>query len=146
MIVDYAHTAESLRQVLTVMRPLTKGRLIAVFGSAGDRDHTKRPEMGAVAAKHADYFVITDEDPRTEDAATILREIAVGAEAAGAVEGRDFVCQVGRREAIAIAINQAQADDTLVLCGKGHEQSIVIGTEKLPWDDRAVVRELLTTP
>jgi UDP-N-acetylmuramoyl-L-alanyl-D-glutamate--2,6-diaminopimelate ligase len=143
VIVDYAHTAESLHQVLTVLRPLTRGRLIAVFGSAGDRDATKRPEMGAVGAEYADYFIITDEDPRTEDAATILREIAVGAEAAGAVEGQDFVCQVGRREAIRLAFAQAQAGDTVVLCGKGHEQSIVIGTEKLPWDDRTVARELL---
>ncbi len=143
VIVDYAHTAESLKQVLTVLRPLTKNRLIAVFGSAGDRDRTKRPEMGAVAAEYADYFVITDEDPRTEDAMSILREIAAGAVEAGAVEDRDFICQVGRREAIARAFALAQPGDTVVLCGKGHEQSIVIGTEKIPWDDRKVARELL---
>lgn len=145
VIVDYAHTAESLRQVLTVLRPLTHGRLIALFGSAGDRDKTKRPEMGAVAAELADWFVITDEDPRTEDAGAILREIARGAEHAGAVEGRDFICQVGRREAIADAFAQARPGDTVVLCGKGHEQSIFIGTEKLPWDDRVVARELLAS-
>lgn len=144
VIVDYAHTAESLRQVLTVLRPLTRGRLIAVFGSAGDRDRTKRPEMGAVAAEYADYFVITDEDPRTEDAASILGEIAAGAVAAGATEGTDFVNIVGRRAAIAHAFAAAQPGDTVVLCGKGHEQSIVIGTAKLPWDDRRVARELLT--
>jgi UDP-N-acetylmuramoyl-L-alanyl-D-glutamate--2,6-diaminopimelate ligase len=143
VIVDYAHTAESLHQVLTVLRPLTRGRLIAVFGSAGDRDRTKRPEMGAVAAEYADWFVITDEDPRTEDAAAILREIAAGAEMAGAVEGRDFVCQVGRREAIALAFAEARPGDTVVLCGKGHEQSIVIGATAIPWDDRRVARELL---
>ncbi len=143
VIVDYAHTAESLRQVLTVLRPLTSGRLIAVFGSAGDRDKTKRPEMGAVGAELADYCVITDEDPRTEDAATILREIARGAEQVGAVEESDFVCQVGRRVGIARAFAAAQPGDTVVLCGKGHEQSIVIGTEKVPWDDRTVARELL---
>ncbi len=143
VIVDYAHTAESLRQVLTVLRPLTRGRLIAVFGSAGDRDHTKRPEMGAVAAEYADYFVITDEDPRTEDAATILREIAAGALAAGATEGDDFAMQVGRRDAIALAFARARTGDTVVLCGKGHEQSIVIGTASLPWDDRQVAREAL---
>ncbi len=143
VIVDYAHTAESLHQVLTVLRPLTRGRLIAVFGSAGDRDPTKRPEMGAIGAEYADWFVITDEDPRTEDAAAILDEIAAGAVAAGAVAGRDFVCQVGRREAIARAFAEARPDDTVALCGKGHEQSIVIGTEKVPWDDRTVARELL---
>ncbi|MBA3822738.1 MAG: UDP-N-acetylmuramoyl-L-alanyl-D-glutamate--2,6-diaminopimelate ligase [Ktedonobacterales bacterium] len=143
VIVDYAHTAESLHQVLTVLRPLTRGRLIAVFGSAGDRDRTKRPEMGAVAAENADYFVITDEDPRTEDALSILREIAAGAVAAGATEGVDFINQVGRREAIARAFAVAGTGDTVVLCGKGHEQSIIIGTAKLPWDDRRVARELL---
>ncbi len=143
VIVDYAHTAESLRLVLTTLRPLTKGRLIAVFGSAGDRDRTKRPEMGEVAAEYADFFVITDEDPRTEDAAAILREIADGSESAGAVEGQDFVMQVGRKEGIAYAFDMARAGDTVVLCGKGHEQSIIIGTEKLPWDDRTVARELL---
>jgi len=141
--VDYAHTAESLRQVLMVLRPLTSGRLIAVFGSAGDRDRTKRPEMGAVAAEYADYFVITDEEPRTEDALSIVREIAAGASAAGATEGVDFINQVGRREAIARAFAAAKAGDTVVLCGKGHEQSIVIGTEKVSWDDRRVARELL---
>jgi UDP-N-acetylmuramoyl-L-alanyl-D-glutamate--2,6-diaminopimelate ligase len=143
VIVDYAHTAESLKQVLMVLRPLTHGRLIAVFGSAGDRDRTKRPEMGAVAAEYADYFVITDEDPRTEDAGAILREIAAGAIAAGATEDQDFICQVGRRAAIAQAFAVAHAGDTVVLCGKGHEQSIIIGTEKVPWDDRIVARELL---
>lgn len=143
VIVDYAHTAESLHQVLTVLRPLTTGRLIAVFGSAGDRDRAKRPEMGVVAAEYADYFVITDEDPRTEDPMAILREIAAGAEHAGAVVDRDFVCQVGRRAAIARAFALAQPDDTVVLCGKGHEQSIDMGTTKLPWDDRQVARELL---
>lgn len=143
VIVDYAHTAESLHQVLTVLRPLTTGRLIAVFGSAGDRDRTKRPEMGAVAAEVADFFVITDEDPRTEDAMTILREIAAGADHAGALADRDYVCQVGRRAGIARAFAIAQAGDTVVLCGKGHEQSIDFGTTKQPWDDRQVARELL---
>ncbi len=143
VIVDYAHTAESLHQVLTVLRPLTRGRLIAVFGSAGDRDATKRPEMGAMAAEYADYFVITDEDPRTEDAGAILREIAAGAAESGATEGEDFIMQVGRREAIRRAFAVARTGDTVVLCGKGHEQSIVIGTTREPWDDRRVARELL---
>lgn len=99
--------------------------------------------MGAVAAQYADWFVITDEDPRTEDATKILREIAVGAESTGSVAGRDFIEQVGRREGIARAFAAAQLGDTVVLCGKGHEQSIVIGTEKRLWDDRRVARELL---
>ena len=84
VVVDYAHTADSLEKVLRVLRPLTRNRLIVVFGSAGDRDRVKRPVMGAVAAREADFAVITDEDPREEDAASILAEIAAGADAAGA--------------------------------------------------------------
>ncbi|HEX8731853.1 MAG TPA: UDP-N-acetylmuramoyl-L-alanyl-D-glutamate--2,6-diaminopimelate ligase [Ktedonobacterales bacterium] len=143
VVVDYAHTADSLDKVLGVLRPLTAGRLIAVFGSAGDRDRVKRPAMGAVAARGADFFVITDEDPREEDAASILREIATGAEEAGAREGEQFLCVVGRREGIGAAFAQARAGDTVLLAGKGHEQSIIIGKEKLPWDDRTVARDLL---
>lgn len=143
VIVDYAHTAESLAKVLEVLRPLTRGRLIAVFGSAGDRDRVKRPHMGAVAARLADFAVITDEDPREEDAESILREIAAGAVAEGAREGRQFVCIVDRREGVAAALGMASPGDTVLLAGKGHEQSIVIGREKQPWDDRRVAREEL---
>ncbi|MEO7000764.1 MAG: UDP-N-acetylmuramoyl-L-alanyl-D-glutamate--2,6-diaminopimelate ligase, partial [Ktedonobacterales bacterium] len=143
VVVDYAHTAESLEKVLQVLRPLTQGRLIAVFGSAGDRDRVKRPQMGAVAARFADFAVITDEDPREEDAASILQEIAVGAEATGAKECEQYICVVGRREGIAAAFAVAQPGDTVLLAGKGHEQSIIIGREKLPWDDRQVAREEL---
>ncbi|HEX8997929.1 MAG TPA: UDP-N-acetylmuramoyl-L-alanyl-D-glutamate--2,6-diaminopimelate ligase [Ktedonobacterales bacterium] len=143
VVVDYAHTADSLEKVLRVLRPLTRERLIAVFGSAGDRDRVKRPAMGEVAARLADFSVITDEDPREEDAASILREIAAGAEAIGAQENAQFVCVVGRREGIGAAFARAKAGDTVLLAGKGHEQSIIIGKEKHPWDDRRVARELL---
>jgi UDP-N-acetylmuramoyl-L-alanyl-D-glutamate--2,6-diaminopimelate ligase len=143
VVVDYAHTADSLEKVLNVLRPLTPGRLIAVFGSAGDRDRVKRPAMGAVAARLADFAVITDEDPRTEDAMSILREIAAGAEAAGAREGEKYRCVVDRRAGIGAAFATAQAGDTVLLAGKGHEQSIIIGETKLPWDDRRVAREEL---
>ena len=145
VVVDYAHTAESLAKVLEVLRPLTNGRLIVVFGSAGDRDRMKRPHMGAVAARLADFAIITDEDPREEDAESILREIAEGAVEAGAREGQQFVCVVGRREGIATAFHMAQPGDTVLLAGKGHEQSIVIGREKHPWDDRRVAREELAS-
>lgn len=143
VIVDYAHTADSLEKVLNVLRPLTSGRLIAVFGSAGDRDRVKRPAMGEVAARLADFAIITDEDPREEDAASILREIAVGAEGAGAREGEQFFCVVGRREGIGAAFARAQPGDTVLLAGKGHEQSIIIGKEKFPWDDRTAARDAL---
>ena len=143
VIVDYAHTADSLEKVLRVLRPLTRRRLLVVFGSAGDRDRVKRPVMGAVAAREADYAVITDEDPREEDAAAILAEIAAGADAAGAREGEQYERIVGRRGAILRALSLAREGDTVLLAGKGHEQSIVIGHEKLPWDDRQVARDVL---
>ena len=143
VIVDYAHTADSLEKVLRVLRPLTHKRLLVVFGSAGDRDRVKRPVMGAVAAREADYAIITDEDPREEDAASILAEIAAGADAAGAREGERYERIVGRRAAIVRALSLAREGDTVLLAGKGHEQSIVIGREKLPWDDRQVARDVL---
>jgi UDP-N-acetylmuramoyl-L-alanyl-D-glutamate--2,6-diaminopimelate ligase len=143
VVVDYAHTADSLDKVLGVLRQLTAGRLIAVFGSAGDRDVVKRPLMGAVAARRADFAVITDEDPREEDAAKVLREIAAGAEAAGARAGEQFIEVVDRRRGIAEAFTRARPGDTVLLAGKGHEQSIIIGREKRPWDDRRVARDVL---
>jgi UDP-N-acetylmuramoyl-L-alanyl-D-glutamate--2,6-diaminopimelate ligase len=143
VIVDYAHTADSLEKVLRVLRPGTTGKLIAVFGSAGERDREKRPAMGAVAARLADYAVMTNEDPRREDAAAILEEIAAGARAAGADCGRSFTCIVDRRAAVAHAFARAREGDTVLLAGKGHEQCMFVGEERLPWDDRVVARELL---
>ena len=143
VIVDYAHTPDSLTKVLAILRPLTPGNLLVVFGSAGERDVQKRPIMGEIAAQMADFCVITDEDPREEDRVQILREIARGCEAAGKREGRDFLCIADRTQAIAAAFARARAGDTILLAGKGHEQSIIIGGEKIPWDDRRVAREQL---
>ncbi|HLG61899.1 MAG TPA: UDP-N-acetylmuramoyl-L-alanyl-D-glutamate--2,6-diaminopimelate ligase [Ktedonosporobacter sp.] len=143
VIVDYAHTPDSLEKVLATLRPVTPGKLLIVFGSAGERDIQKRPAMGRVAAQMADFFVITDEDPREEDREGILRDIAAGAEAVGKRQGQDFLCIADRTQAIAAAFAHAQNGDTVLLAGKGHEQSIIIGREKLPWDDRRVARELL---
>ncbi|HET7638599.1 MAG TPA: cyanophycin synthetase, partial [Ktedonobacteraceae bacterium] len=143
VIVDYAHTPDSLEKVLATLRPLTPGKLMVVFGSAGERDVQKRPIMGRIAAQMTDFFVITDEDPREEDRESILKEIAQGAEAAGRRQGSDFLCIADRTEAIAAAFARAQAGDTILLAGKGHEQSIIIGREKFPWDDRRVAREIL---
>src|SRR6266566_4314201 len=143
VIVDYAHTPDSLEKVLATLRPLTAGRLMVVFGSAGERDIQKRPIMGRIAAQMADFFVITDEDPREEDREHILQEIAAGAEATGKQQGHDFLCIADRRLAIATAFAHAQAGDTILLAGKGHEQSIFMGREKIPWDDRRVAREEL---
>src|SRR5205823_5743561 len=143
VIVDYAHTPDSLEKVLATLRPLTTGNLMVVFGSAGERDVQKRPIMGRIAAQMTDFFVITDEDPREEDREHILQEIAEGAQAAGKRQGRDFLCIADRRQAIATVFAHAQAGDTILLAGKGHEQSIFLGREKIPWDDRRVAREEL---
>jgi UDP-N-acetylmuramoyl-L-alanyl-D-glutamate--2,6-diaminopimelate ligase len=143
VIVDYAHTPDSLRKVLEVGRSLTEGRLLAVFGSAGERDTEKRPKMGAVAAGLADFFVLADEDPRFEDAAQILEEIAAGARAAGGTEGRDFLRIEDRGAAIAAALERARPGDVVLLCGKGHEGCIIYGAEKVPWDERRAAREVL---
>ena len=143
VIVDYAHTPESLDKVLGLLRPLTKGKLIAVFGSAGERDRAKRPALAEIAAKHADLFVITQEDPRLEDPATILEEIERGAIEAGKHRGTDYLVIDDRREAVSEAIRRAAPNDTVVLAGKGHEGSIIVGEEKRPYDEAAVARTAL---
>ena len=143
VIVDYAHTPESLDKVLSLLRPLTKGKLIAVFGSAGERDRTKRPRLAATAAKYADLFVITQEDPRLEDRAAILREIEAGAIEAGKRTGVDYLVIDDRAAAVREAIRRAGPDDTVLLAGKGHEGSIIVGEEKLPWDEAGAARTAL---
>jgi UDP-N-acetylmuramoyl-L-alanyl-D-glutamate--2,6-diaminopimelate ligase len=140
VIVDYAHTAASLEKVLLTLRPLTRGRLIVVFGSAGDRDREKRPVMGAVAARHADYAVITDEDPRKEPSEAILQAIAAGAQVVGAQQGTDFVCIADRTQAIGHAIGVARAGDVVLLAGKGHEKSMIMAHGSVPWDEEETAR------
>jgi UDP-N-acetylmuramoyl-L-alanyl-D-glutamate--2,6-diaminopimelate ligase len=143
VIVDYAHTADSLGKVLRELRPLTAGRLIAVFGSAGDRDRTKRAPMGRVAAELADLVVITDEDPRGEAPWDVNEEIAVGARAAGARDRETMWIIDDRRAAIAHALRLAEAGDMVLLAGKGHEPSIIYGDDRRWWDEREVARQEL---
>jgi UDP-N-acetylmuramoyl-L-alanyl-D-glutamate--2,6-diaminopimelate ligase len=143
VIVDYAHTAASLEKVLTTLRPLARGRLIAVFGSAGERDREKRPAMGLVAAMLADLSVLTDEDPRMESSEAILEEIAAGARTAGARAGSDYHVVPDRRQAIRWAFSQARSGDVVLLAGKGHEKNMVVRGASIPWDEIAVAREEL---
>ena len=143
VIVDYAHTPESLDKVLSLLRPLTKGKLIAVFGSAGERDRAKRPRLAEVASRYADLFVITQEDPRLEDPAQILREIEEGAIAAGKRAGEGYLVIDDRAEAVREAIRRAAPGDTVLLAGKGHEGSIIVREEKLPWDEAGAARTAL---
>ncbi len=144
VVVDYAHTPESLTKVLLLLRSLRPtGRLIVVFGSAGDRDPTKRPIQGEAAGRHADHVIVTNEDPRTEDPDVILDEIAAGARLAGRRDGMDLDLIADRRAAIARAIAIARPGDCILLAGKGHEGSIIVGHDKLPWDEEQVAREEL---
>jgi UDP-N-acetylmuramoyl-L-alanyl-D-glutamate--2,6-diaminopimelate ligase len=140
VIVDYAHSPASLQTVLDQLAPLARaggGGLVAVFGSAGERDVQKRPMMGRIAGERCRVVVVTDEDPRGEDRQTILDEIGAGAESAGKRRGDDLLCIADRREAIAAAFERARAGDIVVLAGKGHEQSIIMSDGSRAWDERA---------
>ena len=139
VIVDYAHSPASLAKVLDVLAPLTHagGGLIAVFGSAGERDVQKRPMMGRIAAERCRLVVVTDEDPRGEDSRTILDEIAAGAEATGRIRGRDILTIADRRAAIDAAFAAARPGDVVLLAGKGHEQTIIMADGAVPWDERS---------
>ncbi len=143
VIVDYAHTGDAVRKVLEVLRSVCRGRLMIVVGAAGDRDPGRRFGVGRAAAEGADFAVFTSEDPRNEDPGAIVREIARHATDAGRVPGQDFVEIEDRRAAIAEAFRRANAEDVVVIAGKGHENSIVYGSTELPWDDREVAREEL---
>jgi UDP-N-acetylmuramoyl-L-alanyl-D-glutamate--2,6-diaminopimelate ligase len=146
VLVDYAHTPGSFEKLMSITRPLTDGRLIAVFGSAGERDREKRPIQGAVAARFCDFLVLTDEDPRLENRDAIIAEIAAGAEQSGKREGQGYIRVPDRPAAIRAAFERARPGDIVLLLGKGHEGCIFYGTEKLPWDEageaRAALREL----
>ncbi|HWT90518.1 MAG TPA: UDP-N-acetylmuramoyl-L-alanyl-D-glutamate--2,6-diaminopimelate ligase [Solirubrobacterales bacterium] len=139
VLVDYAHTPDSLENVLRAARRLTPGRLISVFGAGGDRDRDKRPKMGRAGAELSDLTVITSDNPRSEDPEAIVAEVAAGAEGASELE-----VVVDRREAIALALSRAEPGDTVVIAGKGHEQGQEFAEgRKIPFDDREVAREEL---
>jgi UDP-N-acetylmuramoyl-L-alanyl-D-glutamate--2,6-diaminopimelate ligase len=141
VLVDYAHTPHAFRSVLTELRAQTPGRLIAVFGATGNRDVAKRPVLGAIAGELADFFVVTNEDPFGEDANAIIDQVASGAPIG--TEGTRFVRVHDRGDAIRLALERARPGDTVVITGKGHERSIVVGGRKEPWNDVDVVREAL---
>jgi UDP-N-acetylmuramoyl-L-alanyl-D-glutamate--2,6-diaminopimelate ligase len=146
VVVDFAHSPASLTTVLDLLAPSAAARgggVIAVFGSAGERDTAKRPQMGRIAGERARLVVVTDEDPRGEDRDAILDEIARGAEAAGRRRGHDLLLIADRRAAIAAAFDAARPGDIVLLAGKGHERSIIGPDGELPWHERTVAEELL---
>lgn len=132
--VDYAHTPDAIARLLTALRPHASGRLIIVFGAGGDRDAGKRPLMAAQAASLADQIIITDDNPRRENPAAIRAQVRAGAPHATEI--------ADRRAAIAAGLNELRTGDVLVVAGKGHEQGQIIGSDILPFDDIAVLRDL----
>jgi UDP-N-acetylmuramoyl-L-alanyl-D-glutamate--2,6-diaminopimelate ligase len=148
-VVDYAHTPDALARALDVLRALTPGRLITVFGCGGDRDRGKRPLMGEAAARRSDVLVLTSDNPRTEEPIRILDEIEVGVRGAGMAplartgEASGYLVEPDRRAAIGLAIEMARPGDVVLVAGKGHEDYQIVGTEKRHLDDREEVRAAL---
>lgn len=133
VIVDYAHTPDGLENVLNTAREITSGRLITVFGCGGDRDRTKRPVMGELAARLSDLAVVTSDNPRTEEPLAIILDIMVGVQR---VTGASYLVEPDRRKAIGQAIQMAAAGDVVLIAGKGHEDYQIVGTKRYHFDDR----------
>lgn len=136
--IDFAHTHQALQVVLSTLRELTTGRIILVFGCGGDRDRKKRPKMGHIAEKYADFFWVTSDNPRSEDPDSIIHEIQKGVR-----DGGRFRVQVDRRIAIEEAISEAKKGDVVIIAGKGHEQGQISKDAIIPFDDREIVRRIL---
>jgi UDP-N-acetylmuramoyl-L-alanyl-D-glutamate--2,6-diaminopimelate ligase len=139
VICDYAHTEDALVKILVSAREYAKGRLICLFGAAGERDAEKRPAMGAAAARLADFLIITSDNPRFEDPSAIIAQVEEGCSKL-ATPYRTFV---DRKEAIEFALGEAGKGDTVLLCGKGHETCQVIGNDRQPFDERIIVKNIM---
>jgi UDP-N-acetylmuramoyl-L-alanyl-D-glutamate--2,6-diaminopimelate ligase len=138
VLVDYAHTPDGLENALAAARPFTRGRLICVFGCGGDRDRSKRPQMGAIAARLADQVVVTSDNPRTEDPQRILADVV-----AGIPQGTALEVDADRARAIARAIAAAEPADLVLIAGKGHEDYQILGTTRIHFDDREEAEKAL---
>lgn len=147
LLVDYAHTGDALENVLTTLGELEHRRIITVFGCGGDRDRGKRPIMGGIAARLGDLSIVTSDNPRTEEPASIIEEVRAGilplglreykvSELSAGLSERGFLCVESRREAIRLAVSLAEPGDIVLIAGKGHEDYQIIGTEKHHFDDR----------
>jgi UDP-N-acetylmuramoyl-L-alanyl-D-glutamate--2,6-diaminopimelate ligase len=142
-IIDFAHTPNALEQALRTARTLTGGQVIAVYGSAGERDVAKRAWMGEVGGRWADVTILTAEDPRSEPVEAILDEMARGAKQAGAVEGETYFRVPDRTEALQLAVDLAQTGDLVIALGKGHERSMCFGSDETPWSEHRALRAAL---
>ena len=138
-MIDYAHTAESLENILQATKTYTPGRVICVFGCGGDRDKEKREKMGEVAGRVADYTIVTTDNPRTEDPKEIIQEIEKGI---SKTKGK-YEVEVDRKKAIKKAIKMMNKRDIVILAGKGHETYQEINGKKYPFDERIIVKEIL---
>jgi UDP-N-acetylmuramyl-tripeptide synthetase len=142
VIVDYAHTPDGLENILRTAKQFTRGRMIVVFGCGGDRDRTKRPIMGRLAADYGDIVIATSDNPRSEEPGAILAEIEVGIKD-GLAAGKTYEMHVNRREAIGRALQLASAGDTVIIAGKGHETYQILKNGTIPFDDREISREMI---
>ena len=139
IMIDYAHSPESLESILTAVKSFAKGKVICVFGCGGDRDTSKRAIMGEISGKIADFTVITSDNPRTEEPEEIISQIEAGMKKAKG----NYICITDRKEAIKYALLMADKQDVVVLAGKGHEKYIEINGKKIDFDERKIVKELL---
>jgi len=139
VMIDFAHTSNASEQILKAVRPIVKGSLIHVFGSAGERDMLKRPFLGEISSQYCDILILTAEDPRKEDVNEIIAEIEVGVK-----KGRGEVIRIpDRKEAIQAAIQMAKKDDLVLITGKSQEGSMNYGKGEEPWDEYKMVKEAL---
>ena len=144
VVVDYAHTPDSFEKLFKDLKPVVKGKLIVMFGSAGgQRDKAKRPVQGELAGKYADEVILTEEDDRDTPGEEILNQIAEGAEKAGKVRDEDLFLVLDRSKAIKFTLSRAQVGDTVLLLGKGHEKTIERANGEHPWDEIGITRKIL---
>ncbi|KAF1082832.1 MAG: UDP-N-acetylmuramoyl-dipeptide--2,6-diaminopimelate ligase [Candidatus Rifleibacterium amylolyticum] len=146
VVVDYAHSPAALENVLKAMRPVTKNRLITVFGCGGNRSHEKRPIMGKVAVKYSDMVIVTSDNPRKEQPEAIIEQIMTGINEVGIESGKKVLQDADRKAAIFKALGAAQAGDTVVIAGKGHETGQYFADRTIPFDDREVARSFFRKP
>ena len=139
IMIDYAHTPESLQNILQAAKSYTRGRVISVFGCGGDRDNSKRPIMGEVSGRIADYTILTTDNPRSEEPAKIIQEIEEGMKK---TKGKYTVIE-NRREAIKEAIRMSNKRDIIIIAGKGHEVYQEIKGEKIPFNEREIIKEII---
>lgn len=144
VMIDFAHTPNSFLEILRALRPQVTGRIIHVFGSAGERDQAKRPEMGKFSSEYADVMIITAEDPRSEDIEKITNDILSGVKDADSKIEKESILKVpDRQKAITAAIKMAKVNDFVLITGKGHEKSMNSGEREVPWDEYKAVRKAL---